>query len=514
MNCAKYQDFEIPDSKLATALDVLGESGNWVVQNAEEVERTYFDTFDWRIYHHGWILYRESSSLAGRPIGEFDRYETIPVRNDPIWPADLKDGDLKKELLGVCKERRLFPKLTCHLETKLYHLCDALDKTRLRLQVDRFRHDEEDEAWVRLRFKPLLGYEKSLKSSLATLKKAGFKPTHSDLAGNLFKYCKRDLRPSKERLRLSIPEGQSLQWAIAKQLRRLKDEFMRQVPGIEADWDVEFLHQFRVAIRWSRALLSTFKKHLPEVELETSSTILRHWGKRTNALRDLDVLLLDRAHYTSLLPEAIGPALKPFFDGLTQRRKDVHRALVQDLQSPGFESDMHNLSGQYRRMGQHFTAGFDSHSELLDQVQARLTNRYRKMMKLLKTCLDGAHESQLHRLRIQAKKLRYVLATFQTLFDEKPFRKGIRALKKVQKILGNRHDLEWQRGTMLNASTPSQNPDLTMDSRLAIAMLAGVIHANHRQSWASVEQVGVVLKHQRLRALLRHPDLHFTEDHA
>jgi len=514
MKGVKTIDFEIPDEALDPLLETLKASGNWVMQNRANVERVYYDTFDWRVFHGGWILYREGSTLVGRPIGKPDRYQTCPARRPPVWPNEIKDGILKTEIGKVCKQRRLFAKLTCDLETAHYHLCDALDKTRLRLQVDRFVHGDDLPPLVRMRFIPLLGYENALQSSLEHLGQAGYHPADCDLGSNLFEKHQFDLRSTKQRLYQTIQAGQSLQRVISKQLLLLHREIIRQVPGIEADWDVEFVHQFRVAIRWSRALLSIFKKSLPEREAESAADILRDWGKRSNALRDLDVLLLDRKRYSTLLPQSMSGDLDLFFDSVTRRRKKVLRQFVQDLQSHDFHEDMRKLQTYYRYIGLDYPSHAANRAELLEQVQALLEKRYRKMTKLLKTCLDGAHESQLHRLRIQVKKLRYALTTFQSLFKPKPFRKGMRLLKKVQTILGNRHDLEWQRKSMLHACEPSQGRGLSQSCLRAIAMLAGVIHAHHQQSWHSVEEVGVALKHERLRALLHRPKLNLAEESA
>ena len=72
--------------------------------------------------------------------------------------------------------------------------------------------------------------------------------------------------------------------------------------GIRADWDTEFLHDFRVAIRRTRSALSQIKGVLPVDAVEHFKDAFRELGRSTNRLRDLDVYLLEEETYRAMLP--------------------------------------------------------------------------------------------------------------------------------------------------------------------------------------------------------------------
>ena len=63
-------------------------------------------------------------------------------------------------------------------------------------------------------------------------------------------------------------------------------------PGLRANLDTEFLHDFRVAIRRTRSLLGQIKHVFPPDAVEHFSTEFSWVGRLTGPPRDLDVLVL------------------------------------------------------------------------------------------------------------------------------------------------------------------------------------------------------------------------------
>jgi CHAD domain-containing protein len=56
--------------------------------------------------------------------------------------------------------------------------------------------------------------------------------------------------------------------------------------------------------------------------------------------------------------------------------------------------------------------------------------------------------AKLHRLRIECKKLRYLLEFFSSLYDQKEIGRLVRALKKLQNNLGDFNDFAVQRAAL------------------------------------------------------------------
>ena len=80
-------------------------------------------------------------------------------------------------------------------------------------------------------------------------------------------------------------------------------------------------------------------------------------------------------------------------------------------------------------------------------------------------------DAEVHRLRIQCKKLRYAIEFFSSLYPKEEIQTVVRHLKQVQDILGNFNDLSVQQA-MLRQALDSL-PVVTAGERLAMAAALG-----------------------------------------
>ncbi|MCB0297264.1 MAG: CHAD domain-containing protein, partial [Calditrichaeota bacterium] len=108
--------------------------------------------------------------------------------------------------------------------------------------------------------------------------------------------------------------------ALQRILRELREVMQQNEPGVIADIDSEFLHDFRVAVRRTRSALGQLKGVFAAERLAQFRSDFAEIGKATNLLRDLDVYLLDRRHYEAMLPETLQGALAPLFTHLEAER--------------------------------------------------------------------------------------------------------------------------------------------------------------------------------------------------
>jgi CHAD domain-containing protein len=81
---------------------------------------------------------------------------------------------------------------------------------------------------------------------------------------------------------------------------------------------------------------------------------------------------------------------------------------------------------------------------VLSVAKEFITKRYKKTIKSGKQIDDTASEMSMHSLRIQCKKLRYLLEFFSSLFPRSDIELFIRHLKKMQDMLGEFNDLTVQ----------------------------------------------------------------------
>lgn len=478
--------FEVPVKLVPSLLKAIEPLGLWITKSAPIpiVERTYFDSFDWRLFAKKYLLFTQSDQLHLQHQKSIET-RRMPFRKSVGLASDLPSGEIASIVAPICPLRRLFPKLACQIETTALDLVDRLEKTVLRLRLELYRCGSETPLLVTLRLIGLKGYETSYDECLSILKPLKLKKLKSDISSILFSRTNLDTRSAKQKISLQIAPQETLASSLRQQLILLLRDVERHAEGIVHDWDTEFLHQFRVGIRRSRSLLSYFGKLLPIDETMQAKAILRRWGTQTNGLRDLDVLLLDETYYFKLLPSEIATHLKPFFQRLRRRRQRYKRVLSQQLQAPGFKKDLQDLRNLYRRMDP--SGREDPQLPLTTKLQLVLKKKFKRVKRAVHYGLNGAPESELHSLRIQLKKVRYILAGFESLFPGPELKQALSHLKNCQDVLGTRHDYEWQINTILDASVDGSQ-SLPLETQKAMAMLAGVIHANHLHQWQEVKQ--------------------------
>ena len=124
-----------------------------------------------------------------------------------------------------------------------------------------------------------------------------------------------------------------------------------QVDGIIADYDTEFLHDYRVCIRRVRSLLTTVKTVLAKPTVQELKTALGDAARATNELRDLDVYLLDRQDLLGRLPESLAPGGEALLDMLSKDRQTAQTTTATFLQSDTFQESLKNTQHRLHAIG-------------------------------------------------------------------------------------------------------------------------------------------------------------------
>jgi len=204
---------------------------------------------------------------------------------------------------------------------------------------------------------------------------------------------------------------------------------LRAEPGPEP------VHQLRVAARRLRSALSTFKPLVDDGGLSPVKGDLKWLAGSLDEARDLDVFaagVSDQARSLASPPaglEALTAALE------AARRRRWARA-AKTASSPRFRALMIDVAawvetGSWLSVSPTPAKAFAAHA-----LEARL----RKVHKLGKH-LGKADDAARHRLRIEAKKLRYAAEAFASLYRRKSADRFIGRVKDLQTTLGDLNDL-------------------------------------------------------------------------
>ncbi|MEJ2153116.1 MAG: CHAD domain-containing protein, partial [Gemmatimonadota bacterium] len=107
--------------------------------------------------------------------------------------------------------------------------------------------------------------------------------------------------------------------AVRQALLPLFNAMRNNERAVRSGSDPDGLHDFRVASRRSRVVLSRAKKVLADPSFKRCRRDLRWLAKTTNRSRDLDVGLASLADYRSTLPLRDADELLPFEHHLRER---------------------------------------------------------------------------------------------------------------------------------------------------------------------------------------------------
>jgi CHAD domain-containing protein len=244
--------------------------------------------------------------------------------------------------------------------------------------------------------------------------------------------------------RYEIQRGMRAETAARRVFGVLLDAIVAEEDGVRRQLDPEHLHDLRVGVRRTRALLAELRKVLP-ADLRRSLRDEFAWlGKLTGPARDLDVHL----EQLSELPAERSRSLEPLLESLRADRRAEQQRLLS-----GMDSD------RYRRLVDEWRAFIErgAPDELLPEnaarpielpAERRIRRAHRAVLEQGAKVGRRGSAKKMHRLRIRCKKLRYLLEFFRELYDDDDMRPLIRSLKRLQDCLGEFNDLQVQRATL------------------------------------------------------------------
>jgi len=211
--------------------------------------------------------------------------------------------------------------------------------------------------------------------------------------------------------------------------------------GLLEDDDIEYVHQARVAVRRLRSAFSIFRPAFPLPLFAEQLEELRWLADVLGQARDWDVLLSETlpAMSAALAGEA---SLNELMERCIDLRSAARTAARMAVAARRYTALLLELTGVFLRAP--WSVGADDSAPererpLIEFAGAVLNERHRKVMKQSGQ-LDQLDATQLHRLRIRIKKLRYAAEFFATLYSRKAVRDYVRALSGLQELLGTLND--------------------------------------------------------------------------
>ena len=451
------------------------------VSEVEESLR-YFDTFDWRLYRKGWALIQVGNAVYLQQIsdGEYplvrDQIEMKQHLEGRFWWM-FPEGELRDTLRDALSVRALLLRAQVTQKVCEFGVLNADKKTVARLFLTHTSTENRHVATLTLR--SVRGYERDFENLRRRFLKLDVAHPAKDIFERVMNLAGCVPGDYSSKLNLGLNHEASGREATCDILKRLQDVMRQNEAGIRADWDTEFLHDFRVAIRRTRSALSQIKGVLPEDAVAHFKDEFRQLGRSTNRLRDLDVYLLEEETYRAMLPQSLQPGLDAVFSRLKSERRRALSDMVQVLDAPEYR----DLMDAWTTFLQGEQSGGVRTSAVPAIVLARkfIFKRFKQVLKRGQAIGDDTPDEALHHLRIDCKKLRYLLEFFASLFPKDKMDKLIGYMKKLQDNLGDFNDLSVQQQELLTYLNGVLSRSRRADRLLCAAAIGGLIARLHGQ---------------------------------
>lgn len=209
--------------------------------------------------------------------------------------------------------------------------------------------------------------------------------------------------------------------------------------GTRTGEDIEDVHDMRVATRRMRSLFRLLAPYYKRSVVRHFQEGLRRLAWALGGVRDLDVLLANLHQYQGMLDEAGQAALLPTLERLERERAAARGELVELLDSKVYRRFVKEYSAFVTGAGSGVkTLAPTSPSQVRHVLPSLIYNRL-GAVQAYETVLDGAAETTLHALRIEFKRLRYLVSLFESVLGD-AIDDYITQIKALQDALGEMND--------------------------------------------------------------------------
>lgn len=233
------------------------------------------------------------------------------------------------------------------------------------------------------------------------------------------------------------------------------DQMMKNLPGTRDGSDIEALHDMRVASRRLRAALRVFRSCFPKQAYALVFEQVRDVTLALGTVRDQDVFIDFLTNYAST---------NDGIEWLIEREQaDREKSRLELFEALG-DSKQIDLARRLIDLLSHISMTEETSENGDDcrfaaQAAPLVAPRLAELLELSASISDPSKVTELHQMRIAAKRLRYTLETFTACFGQ-PLLDKINDTKLLQEQLGTIHDDDvWMDKLHLYQNEPGLPPD-------------------------------------------------------
>lgn len=479
----------------------LGQKLDLDVLSRQYSIKTYYDSFDWRLFRKGLVFEyaraKHESHWLLKALQNGQLLASSACQESPALVKDFPPGKLRGQLESVLEMRALLAVCTIDYEAYSISLLNKDEKTVLRLKLESY-----DLFNTRLSLLPIKGYDKALENFCELAEKnfaltPGYRPVMLDI----IEQQGRKPKDYSSKLTLQLVPDMRADIASKYLYSSLLNTVKVNEQGVIADLDSEFLHDFRVAVRRTRAGLNQLKGVLPE-DVSTHYGEFFAWlGQITGPTRDLDMYLVNFENYKRSLPVTIRNDLEPLYTFIADKKQKAHAELAKKLKSPHYLSTLLAWEVFLKEPAAKNPSEPNARLTIKELADHRIWKVYNAVLKEAGKIHGESSAVSLHSLRKTCKKLRYLMEFFQSLYPEQPMRELLKNLKDFQDILGSFQDCEVQELTLKHFSEEMMEARIQANTFLAMGVLIQVIDSQKTKARQAFAEKFAEFKQPKYRKL-------------
>ncbi len=425
---------------------------SFIVKQTEQSSEDFaiLDTFEWNLYHHHILAIRHEDHHISlwQQQDLFDPELALNIDNintqTRFW-WDFPDGEAKDYLQPIINLRSLNAVYQGILKIEHFSLQNDEGKILVFCQLLSMHDFAQPRLPIlrQVRISPITGYHKENARAIALIKELGgfassLAPLDSLLAALGLTPRSFTIKP-QIKLDPALPARNAVSSIVTTMIakQRLTES------GIIKDIDTEFLHHYRVAIRMVRAAISQLKEVFPQADVIKLKQRFGDLARETNYLRDLDVFILNKTRYMNLLQESMRDDLLPMFNDFQKSRQTEARRISRRIASKAYRDEIDQLQALFSPTYSAMETPW-SERPSIELAVNKILKTYKKIYKSSIKITATTADEEIHKIRIDCKKLRYLLYFFGSMFKPKKITIVAKHLKSLQDKLGVFNDLTVQ----------------------------------------------------------------------
>lgn len=478
----------------------------------ERYQVVFFDTFDLLLYRAGYSLeksrfgWKVTDYGLGRVVAQTGPF----TASSRLFTESFPDSSLKAWLKKHIRVRAVFPVAQVSRSEAWLRCLNQDRKTVARLCLESNQPASKKGKTVKwLIIHPLRGYGRESRALRKWVIESGWTRRQTQ-GGFVFPGL-----ANQEGVRAwnyaslqrpAFAEDQTALSGFITQLRHAHRVVIGNLPGIRQGLDSEFLHDYRVTIRQLRSVIGQIDDVLSPVHTLALKQDLSCLGSSTNRMRDLDVYYLEHDAFKAMLPEVLHPGLEQFHAYLGRLLRQERKSLVAWMDGPEFK----RIVNRWARLPRLLEGHEEFHGALARQplkplVGRLILNRYDKILKAGSRITAASPDSALHALRIQCKKMRYLVEFSQGLFPGEKIAFQVKQFRRLQTTLGRYNDESVHMDTLRYYLADAGSRKLNGEFSAAMGGLITALEEKHREtrtkfdrSFARIQDPGILEHAQNL----------------